>query len=85
MRDGVAERPGHGQSRYVLVLEPDTQWSQRIVILVSERVDTASVGQDSICFILVIRLVISSQGRAIHASGRISAVGLGSLSNDNSS
>ena len=85
MRDGVTERPGHCESRDILVLQPDTKWSQRVVILVSEGINAPTVGQDSVCFIFVIWFVITSQSCAIHASSWISSICLGSLSDNNSS
>ena len=54
----VSERAGHCKAWHILCLEPHSEWSQRISMLVSVGVDSTVVSKDSLCLALVVRLVV---------------------------
>ena len=57
----VSERPRHGQSGYVFVLHPDSDWPHRLAVEVFEGFDPAALGNDAGVLVLLVGLVVSRQ------------------------
>ena len=58
----VAEGAGHGEAWDVLGLQPDSEGTQGVPVLVSVRIDSAVVGQDHFRFVGVVGFVIVGEG-----------------------
>ena len=70
MRDLVSKRASHCQAGHILGLEPDPEWAERIVILISVTVDSPVVVNNSLRLQVVVWLVVSGQSLALASSGR---------------
>lgn len=66
----VAERSGHCEPGHVLALQPDSEGTEWVAVLVSVRIYSSIVGEDPLCFVFVVWLVIPTE-RSAGASLRI--------------
>lgn len=61
-RDLISKRSSHCETRDVFILEPHSERTQRVPIGITVRVDSSIVSHDDRGLILIVRLVIISQG-----------------------
>ena len=55
----ISERSCHCKTWHVLCLEPDSQWPERISMVISVRINPTIIINDSFCLVLIVGFVIS--------------------------
>lgn len=64
MRHLISKRPSHGKTWHILSLEPNSEWSKWVAIVISVRIYPSVVLYNPLGFVLVIRFVITTEGDA---------------------